>query len=408
MAKAAVGLVCLLLATAIPVERGFAQTGGFEAGFSAYAAGDYATAFAEWEPLARAGDAEAEHGLGLLYQSGRGVERNLVRAAAWFRRAASSGMARAQAELGDMYARGDGMARNMTWAVNWWRKAADQGNTRAQYGLGVAYLEGDGVAADLDAAETLLTSAAGQGYAPARAKLTEIVRLRREAGVAVSAPRPPEEPAPPPGRVAAETPAQPAGSAAAPVSSGEAVVLSLVIPGPATPPAPAMPSPAAPVPPEVPVIPPPPEMPAPGETAVAEAPAVDMTGGTAPPPVVPAVAGDAGEEKAEEGTAGEGTAGEAPSETAVPAAVAAAPAYRVHLASFREKDTAASEWRRLEAAHRDLLADLVATVRRVDLGADKGIYSRRHAGPLADAEAAQALCRALPKREVRCRVTPPA
>ena len=111
------------------------------------------------------------------------------------------------------------------------------------------------------------------------------------------------------------------------------------------------------------------------------------------------------------------TAEEAPSEAAAPTATetaapaatetAAAPAYRVHLASFREKETADKEWRRLRKSHGDLLAGLAAIVGRVDLGATKGVYFRLHAGPLADAEAAQALCRALSKRRVRCRVAPP-
>ncbi len=88
--------------------------------------------------------------------------------------------------------------------------------------------------------------------------------------------------------------------------------------------------------------------------------------------------------------------------------VATTPAYQVHLASFRQRETAESEWRRLLKAHGDLLADLIPTVRRVDLGSDKGIYYRLHAGPLADAEAAESLCRKLAKHQVRCLVTPPA
>ncbi len=87
--------------------------------------------------------------------------------------------------------------------------------------------------------------------------------------------------------------------------------------------------------------------------------------------------------------------------------VATTPAYRVHLASFRQRETAESEWRRLLKTHGDVLADLIPTVRRVDLGSDKGIYYRLHAGPLADTEAAKSLCRKLAKRQVRCLVTPP-
>ncbi len=342
MAKAAVGLVCVVLAAAIPFERGMAQTGGFDAGFGAYAAGDYAAALDAWRPLAEAGDAEAQHGLGLMYQAGRGVESDPAQAAAWFRRAAEQGFARAQTALGDVYARGDGVVGDMGEALAWWRKAAEQGSVRAQYYLGEAYFEGQGVAVDLDESAAWLARAARQGYARARAKLKDITRQRRDAGVAVADPEPPEAPAPPP-----ELPA-----------SDEAAVAGRVE--------------AVAAPPEA-------------DTEVA-------AGAVAPPADEPRETG-----------------GESPSEAAAPAATetAAAPAYRVHLASFREKATADKEWRRLRKSHGDLLAGLAAIVRRVDLGATKGVYFRLHAGPLADAEAAQALCRALSKRRVRCRVAPP-
>lgn len=360
MAKAAVGLVCVVLATAIPFERGTAQTGGFDAGFGAYAAGDYAAALDAWRPLAKAGDAEAQHGLGLMYQTGRGVESDLAQAAAWFRRAAEQGFARAQTALGDVYARGDGVVGDMGEALAWWRKAAEQGSVRAQYSLGEAYFEGQGVAVDLDESAAWLARAAEQGYARARAKLKDVMRLRRDAGVAVADPEPPEAPAAPPAPAAAEAPSPPAG----PVEAAAA----------------------------------PPE-------ADAEDAAVDG----APPTDEPR---ETAEESPPETAAPAATETVAPAatETAAPAAseTAAAPTYRVHLASFREKETADKEWHRLRKSHGDLLAGLTAIVGRVDLGATKGVYFRLHAGPLADAEAAQALCRALSKRRVRCRVAPPA
>jgi hypothetical protein len=49
-------------------------------GVAAYRAGDYATAFALWEPLAEAGDARAQFHLGALYYEGRGVARNTATA----------------------------------------------------------------------------------------------------------------------------------------------------------------------------------------------------------------------------------------------------------------------------------------------------------------------------------------
>lgn len=132
------------------------------------------------------------------------------------------------------------------------------------------------------------------------------------------------------------------------------------------------------------------------------------------PQSAPPVAAELAEEAADD-TPQPAPAAPQPAEDAPPSApplaateVATTSAYRVHLASFRARETAESEWRRLLKTHGDVLADLIPTVRRVDLGSDKGIYYRLHAGPLADAEAAESLCRTLAKRQARCLVTPPA
>ena len=60
-------------------------------GVAAYRAGDYATAFALWEPLAEAGDARAQFHLGALYYEGRGVARDTATARNWLTRAARGG-----------------------------------------------------------------------------------------------------------------------------------------------------------------------------------------------------------------------------------------------------------------------------------------------------------------------------
>ena len=71
----------------------------FAAGKDAYDAGDYATAYAEWLPLARQGNAAAQNSLGVLYDEGRGVVRDLAEAARWFHKAADQGDELAQIRL---------------------------------------------------------------------------------------------------------------------------------------------------------------------------------------------------------------------------------------------------------------------------------------------------------------------
>ena len=50
-------------------------TTDFQAGMEAYKAGDYATALKKWNPLAEQGNAEAQYGLGYMYNNGLGVTR---------------------------------------------------------------------------------------------------------------------------------------------------------------------------------------------------------------------------------------------------------------------------------------------------------------------------------------------
>lgn len=63
----------------------------FQAGLEAYNRGDYAAALGEWKPLAKAGDEAAQFSLGGLYEKGRGVPKDGVRAFLWYRKAALQG-----------------------------------------------------------------------------------------------------------------------------------------------------------------------------------------------------------------------------------------------------------------------------------------------------------------------------
>ena len=81
--------------------------------------------------------------------------------------------------------------------------------------------------------------------------------------------------------------------------------------------------------------------------------------------------------------------------------------YRIQLAALRSQDRAEAEWKRLRAAHTDLLGRLGLSIVRVDLGGDKGIFYRLRAGPLTDAAAAKALCAELSSRNVGCLVVRP-
>ncbi len=137
----------------------------FEAGLQAYDAGDYAAAIAEWQPLAEQGNLEAQFGMGIIYENGRGIGRDNIQAAEWYTRAAEGGHPGAQFNLGNMYQQGLGVTKDPSQAVYWWTLAAAQGLADAQLNLGIAYHRGDGVAIDQVVALSWFERAAEAGNA---------------------------------------------------------------------------------------------------------------------------------------------------------------------------------------------------------------------------------------------------
>ncbi len=124
--------VPLIMATA-------AWSDGYQTGRDAYDIGDYATALTEWQPLAEAGDANAQFGLGLLYGNGFGVDMIDEQALLWYGRAAEQGHAAAQCNLAVMHLNGWGVPMNEEDAANYYLLAAEQGITEAQIALGLIY-----------------------------------------------------------------------------------------------------------------------------------------------------------------------------------------------------------------------------------------------------------------------------
>jgi hypothetical protein len=77
----------------------------------------------------------AQNKLGIMYQRGRGVEKDEAQAAYWYGKAATQGFAWAQANLGYLYEKGRGVAQDPKLAALWYRKAAKQGHEAAQQRL---------------------------------------------------------------------------------------------------------------------------------------------------------------------------------------------------------------------------------------------------------------------------------
>jgi TPR repeat protein len=100
-------------------------------GYQSYLKGDYTAAYREWLPLAELGDVEAQFNLGVMYDQGAGVDRNLEKAADWYRKAAEKGFIDAQTNIGIMYYHGLGLPRDHDEAAKWFQLAALQGDAEA-------------------------------------------------------------------------------------------------------------------------------------------------------------------------------------------------------------------------------------------------------------------------------------
>ncbi len=98
-----------------------------------------------WVEVANHGDPQAINALGMMYQSGRGVARDVGTAARLYKKAAKAGLASAQNNLAVLYEGGEGVPQDLVRAVDLYRRAAAQGYTWAQYNLGRLHASGSGV-----------------------------------------------------------------------------------------------------------------------------------------------------------------------------------------------------------------------------------------------------------------------
>ena len=115
----------------------------------------------------------ADYTLGLVYENGRGLPKDAVRAIRLFTRAADNGLADAQVRLGIIYGTGaDGQPMDEAKAAALFKLAATQGNRSGQFNLGLLYEIGRGglPKSDTDAAR-LYKLAADQGFANAEYRL---------------------------------------------------------------------------------------------------------------------------------------------------------------------------------------------------------------------------------------------
>lgn len=150
----ALGLVFLFVA---PAPAGQAE------GMAAYNRKDFAAAFKEFEPLAKAGNAEAQNWLGTLYFHGHGVPKDFAQALIWFGRAAEQNQPQALNNLGQLHFNGTGLPKDEAKGLEYLHRAADQGVAASWETIGMAYWHGRSVPQDKTKAVPWLKKAAEHG-----------------------------------------------------------------------------------------------------------------------------------------------------------------------------------------------------------------------------------------------------
>lgn len=160
---------------------------------------DLGQAISLYRNAALRGHADAQNRLGVCFENGSGVEKdplqaarwygmaaeqgneeaqhnlnNIVRTVAWMRKAAERGNAIDQFNLGICFAKGEGVEKDPVQAAFWYRKAAEQGDAPAQNNLGICFKEGEGVEQDFGQAEYWYRKAAEQGNAQAHFNLGQL------------------------------------------------------------------------------------------------------------------------------------------------------------------------------------------------------------------------------------------
>lgn len=100
-------------------------------GQSAFNDQRYGDAYKAWMPLAQNDTVEAQYGIGFMYESGWGVDKDYAEAFQWYDKAARAGHAKSQYNLGILYLDGRGVIKDREKGRYWIQSAANQNDQRA-------------------------------------------------------------------------------------------------------------------------------------------------------------------------------------------------------------------------------------------------------------------------------------
>lgn len=133
--------------------------------------------FNEQQKLASQGNIKAMYDVGKFYERGRGVIKNMAKAAEWFKKASNGGHAAAQARLGILYFEGRGVTKNNKKAIKLLNAAAKKNIASAQFQLANMYELGAAVPKNLNTAISWYKKADKNGYYLAKSKVSHLQQL---------------------------------------------------------------------------------------------------------------------------------------------------------------------------------------------------------------------------------------
>lgn len=131
----------------------------------------YVKAYKYFIIAAEAGSKAAQYNLGLYHEEAKGCVKDLTEAFKWYHLSAEAGFSSAQHKLGVLYENGIGVKQDYIEANMWYSIAACSGYTLSKYNLGKMYEEGKGCQIDYDQAYQLYKSAADDNHIPSQFKL---------------------------------------------------------------------------------------------------------------------------------------------------------------------------------------------------------------------------------------------
>jgi TPR repeat protein len=164
-------LLAISLATPALARDGAEIAKVFDAGVTAYDAGNYEQAFKIWWDL-QFEDVAAMRNLGMMLRKGQGTAKDPKRAEEIYQRAAEAGLPTAQADLADMLLKGEAGPPDLERALPLLQAAAAANHPVAQFQLGQLYETGAPplVLQNKEVARQLYTAAASHGMKEAAAR----------------------------------------------------------------------------------------------------------------------------------------------------------------------------------------------------------------------------------------------